>query len=146
MKECDNPSEYLSHVPEVTTGDLNGLLQAEKSYGDSWKIRGGIGAFMMMARKWDRLEKRVRVMGWDVFRAIEEDTRGEGVIDDIRDLRRYLVLVEAEMLSRGFSRQHRDNSLSEPVPDAYQKYRGKEVINMAKAPKGGKGGKGGKGS
>jgi hypothetical protein len=28
------------------------------------------------------------------------DRRAEGIIDDIRDLRRYLVLVEAEMMTK----------------------------------------------
>jgi hypothetical protein len=35
-----------------------------------------------------------------VFRAIASDARPDGIIDDIRDLRRYLLLVEAEMLAR----------------------------------------------
>lgn len=37
---------------------------------------------------------------WDIFKAIDQDARPEGVIDDIRDLRRYLLLVEAEMRAR----------------------------------------------
>ena len=55
---------------------------------------------MMLARKWDRLEKQVSEKHFDVFAAAEDDQRVEGVIDDIRDLRRYLLLVEAELNER----------------------------------------------
>ena len=55
---------------------------------------------MMLARKWDRLEKQVVETQFDVFAAAEKDQRVEGVIDDIRDLRRYLLLVEAELNER----------------------------------------------
>ena len=44
----------------ITHADITGLLKAERSYGDSWKKRGGVGAFMMLARKWDRLENQVK--------------------------------------------------------------------------------------
>lgn len=77
--------------------DVAVLAEKSKDYGDSWKKRGGVGAFMMLARKWDRLETQTQRYGWDVFRAIREDQRPEGILDDIRDLRRYLLLVEAEM-------------------------------------------------
>ena len=52
---------------------------------------------MMLARKWDRLEKQVTEQGYDIFQAIAYDGREEGILDDIRDLRRYLFLVEAEV-------------------------------------------------
>ena len=35
--------------------------------------------------------------GWDIFKSIENDRRPEGILDDIQDLRRYLLLVEAHM-------------------------------------------------
>ena len=73
------------------------MHEAEKSYGDSWKKRGGIGAFMMLARKWDRIENQSNDYTYDIFLALEEDQRPEGLIDDIRDLRRYLLLVEAQI-------------------------------------------------
>lgn len=80
-------------------GDEDGrvLFSKEQSYGGSWKKRGGVGAFMMLARKWDRIEQQVQAHGYDVFKAIEADSDDEGILDDIRDLRRYLFLVDAEM-------------------------------------------------
>jgi hypothetical protein len=105
----DAGGDFLHVLDAIAQEDAAGLKKAAESYGFSWKQRGGVGAFMMLARKWDRMENRVRNMEWDVFKAIATDDRGEGVIDDVRDLRRYLMLVEAEMRARGFSRQHRDN-------------------------------------
>jgi hypothetical protein len=83
-------------VQSITAQDAASLERSHASYGDSWKRRGGVGAFMMLARKWDRLENAVTRSGYDVFAAIRGDKRAEGILDDIRDLRRYLVLVEAE--------------------------------------------------
>ena len=90
-------SKIIQRVNVLASEDVKGLHNAEQSYGDSWKKRGGIGAFMMLARKWDRIEKQAEDYTYDVFLALKEDNREEGLIDDIRDLRRYLLLVEAEM-------------------------------------------------
>lgn len=94
-------NEYLNYLQEVAENDVNALIAAERSYGDSWKKRGGVGAFMMLARKWDRLENFLKSFkhAYDIFSAIRHDKRPEGIIDDIRDLRRYLMLVEAEMVA-----------------------------------------------
>tara|TARA_R100000234_G_scaffold44045_2_gene26131 strand:- start:481 stop:771 length:291 start_codon:yes stop_codon:yes gene_type:complete len=81
----------------IADGDVVALEKAEKSYGDSWRKRGGVGAFMMLARKWDRIENQVKAQQYDVFHAIEADRRSDGIMDDIQDLRRYLMLVEEHM-------------------------------------------------
>jgi len=81
----------------IADGDVVALEEAEKSYGDSWRKRGGVGAFMMLARKWDRIENQVKAQQYDVFHAIEADRRSDGIMDDIQDLRRYLMLVEEHM-------------------------------------------------
>ncbi len=98
----DEPrSAIINRVMCLGIEDADELHKAEQSYGDSWKQRGGIGAFMMAARKWDRLEKQVTEHGYDIFVAMEADQRDEGILDDIRDLRRYLFLIDAEMCGRG---------------------------------------------
>jgi len=77
------------------------LEEKGKTYGDSWRKRGGIGAFMMLCRKWDRIENICKERGWNVFEAV---ARNEGdIVDDIRDLRRYLLLVDAYVISRADS-------------------------------------------
>ena len=96
-KLMEKYSDMIEMVKEVTTSDVQKLHEAEKSYGNSWKQRGGVGAFMMLARKWDRLEKQVKECNYDIFNAVHIDRREEGILDDIGDLRRYLALVEAEV-------------------------------------------------
>jgi hypothetical protein len=116
----DSGEGFLARLDEIAAEDAAGLKKAYESYGPSWKQRGGVGAFMMLARKWDRLENRVKralrglsggteVNPYDIFGHIASDARAEGVIDDVRDLRRYLMLVEAELRARGFDAAHRDN-------------------------------------
>ena len=87
-------------VTEMASYDAEALELAQKSYGDSWKKRGGVGAFMMLARKWDRLENQVKKYNYDIFETIYVDPSPEGVLDDIGDLRRYLFLVEGEIRNK----------------------------------------------
>lgn len=109
---CSQPKTYLDHLETLAKSDADSLRRSERNYGDSWKRRGGIGAFMMLARKWDRIENAMKgptICGdtpdsYDIFNRIRLDTRAEGLIDDIRDLRRYLLLVEAEMSAQGHKR------------------------------------------
>lgn len=82
-------------IQKLTEDDIDALKKAETSYGDSWRRRGGVGAFMMLARKWDRIENQTNKQGYDMFAAIFADTSDAGILDDIRDLRRYLLLVES---------------------------------------------------
>ena len=65
--EPKEQSPIIKQVGKLTTLDHVKLEEAEQSYGDSWKQRGGVGAFMMLARKWDRLEKQVTEYNYDVF-------------------------------------------------------------------------------
>ncbi len=97
----------------VLNADEQALIKARKNYGESWCKRGGVGAFMMLARKWDRLENclssgKVQTSEgettfdkFDILTAAKYDDRPEGIIDDIRDLRRYLVLIEAKLIEQG---------------------------------------------
>lgn len=107
----DSGEQFLGELGGIASDDVKGLRKAFQAYGPSWKSRGGVGAFMMLARKWDRLENRLKKpdVNYDIFNGIFTDTRGEGLIDDVRDLRRYLLLVESEVVARGFKAEHRDN-------------------------------------
>ena len=97
-------SPIIREVEVLCAEDWTSLDKAEQDYGDSWRKRGGVGACMMLARKWDRIENQVIDRGWDIFEAIEKDIRPEGILDDIKDLRRYLLLVEAHMRLKGNTR------------------------------------------
>lgn len=92
---------YLTFLPAIALADVERLNLAQKSYGDSWKKRGGIGAYMMLARKIDRLERQALDFDWDVFALLRRHPEANGPLDDIRDLRRYLMLVEAEAIRQG---------------------------------------------
>ena len=84
-------------MQKIVSTDVSELEKAEKSYGDSWRRRGGVGAFMMLARKWDRIENQVKAENYDIFSSYKKDSREEGILDDIQDLRRYLLLVEGHI-------------------------------------------------
>lgn len=105
------PTHNLNIVQNLANEDFVKLCRAQESYGNSWKRRGGVGAFMMLARKWDRIENQVGKMKYDVFATIADDPSGTGIIDDIRDLRRYLLLVEAEMIGNGIVEQDNASGL-----------------------------------
>lgn len=119
----DNLKE-LDYLAVVAAEDVEFVEKKNRSYGGSWKRRGGVGAFMMLARKWDRLENILSTVGafgggdkdaqpYDIFQWIRRECENEkeyrgaavgqdgSVLAEIRDLRRYLLLVEAEMMARG---------------------------------------------
>jgi hypothetical protein len=84
---------------ELLSLDVQGLDRAEKAYGSSWKARGGVGAFMVSIRKFDRIvvQMRTHLADFPIEEAIQRDGRSEGLIDDIRDFRRYLILIGEEI-------------------------------------------------
>ena len=83
-----------TEMKDIAQQDIVSLIESEKSYGDSWKRRGGTGAFMMLARKFDRIEQHAESCNYDVFEAGAKFNGEDGLLDDIGDLRRYLFLVE----------------------------------------------------
>lgn len=91
--------KFLEHIARE---DIKQIIAKDGSYGSSWKKRGGVGAFMMMARKWDRIEKLSADKNYDIFSAIGSDTTyaDSTVLAEVRDLRTYLMLVESEILAR----------------------------------------------
>lgn len=105
---------YLDQLPIVAERHVKRLTEAHKHYGDSCLKRGGVGLFMMLARKWDRIERRVAttqgeqlcqfpvtITQYDILEHVREDTRPEGLADDVADLIDYLMIVEAELRARG---------------------------------------------
>ena len=87
---------YIDFIDDIVSDDTSEIRRKDLEYGGSWLKRGGIGAYMMACRKFDRLEAQLSKTGYDIFAAAENDKRQEGIIDDVRDLRRYLLLIEAE--------------------------------------------------
>lgn len=86
--------EFKKRLQAILDSTQAQLMHAQGSYGESWIKRGGIGAFMNLARKWDRIQMSCKRAGWDIMKALEMDRRPEGLIDDLRDLRDYIILVD----------------------------------------------------
>lgn len=99
---CDKADGRAGMFQRVVAHDVDELIEAANHYGESWFKRDGAGAFFMLCRKWDRLEHHLRELGnYNIVQAIQLDRRAEGIIDDVRDLRRYLILVEAKCMELG---------------------------------------------
>ena len=88
--------DNFDHIRKIANQDVATLGQKGKAYGSSWRSRGGVGAFMMLARKWDRIENQCKAEGYDIFATISKGGEDD-ILDDIRDLRAYLLLVESHM-------------------------------------------------
>lgn len=96
-------TNHMDYLDEIAAQDVATLREKERTYGGSWKKRGGVGAFMMLARKMDRLENIAAAAGYDIFEVMSKQGLGGAdgeLLAEIRDLRGYLLLVEAEMFSR----------------------------------------------
>ena len=128
--ETDDP--FLAYQKKLWTlaqNDVNFLMYKDATYRGSWKRGGGRSAWWMLRRKIDRLLELMRPPappeGWptsvqhtiantdlllrmsradDIFAQIQARPRGEDgtVLAEVRDLRRYLLLVEAEAVATGY--------------------------------------------
>lgn len=81
---------------DVAARDVEELRVKNANYGESWKRRGGVGAFMMLARKWDRLDNLLAPTGGGASLDHVLARNPGNVLDDVGDLRRYLLLVADE--------------------------------------------------
>ena len=95
---------WLEYLQPLATSVVSTLHAKEEHYQGSWQKRGGPGAFMMLARKWDRIEAISKEFNFDIFQAVEQN-KGD-IVDDINDLIGYLLLVRAKQMS--------DNDAAEP--------------------------------
>lgn len=89
--------ENYAQIRRIANTDVDQLETKGKHYGRSWLKRGGVGAFMMLARKWDRIENDANSHDFNILEALKvAGFDGKDLLDDIGDLRRYLLLVESE--------------------------------------------------
>lgn len=104
MVDSGGDMKHMLFIEAVLHQDFACLVEKERTYKGSWKKRGGVGAAMMTLRKVDRLENILASSSYDVFQAVAASKGSEAdgtALAEIRDLRRYLILVEAELMSRG---------------------------------------------
>lgn len=141
MTDDPNYSGYRDYLPVVANEDARFLLEKDKSYNGSWKRSGGRNAWFMCKRMIDRLVTMmappVPPSGWpnsvevttentntlkrmvtaeDIFLQVEARPGGEdgSVLAVIRDLRRYLMLVEADVMARGIIQYPGASAILEP--------------------------------
>ena len=109
---------HMVHLADVQKHDANMLTFKEGHYRGSWKKRGGVGAFFVLARKWDALENLIDTkFGYDILNKRIWEEQGDGsVLDQIRDLRGYLTLVECEI--RRAADCHQSEKPTAPPPTA----------------------------
>lgn len=98
-----NQFKYLEYLQSVANAGIALIKRKTQTYGSSWKDRGGRGAWYTLVRPMDRLQKIVEDHQGDIFAAVADGPGGEDgtALASIRDLRNYLVLVEAEMVAQG---------------------------------------------
>lgn len=124
LKNAENAvldTRYREQIPMVSAADVDRLLKKDQEYGASWKRRGGVGAFMMMVRKIDRIMAQIPEPdghpkhGFDVFAILADEHAdlSESLLDTLRDLRGYAMLIEAEHLVRIGDRTKQTLTLNE---------------------------------
>lgn len=92
---------YRKLLLKVAEANARFVLKKDTEYGGSWKKRGGHSAAENIMRKVDRLVVQLEAHGWDIFKALQDKSTSESLIDTMRDLSAYLLLVEAEMIVQG---------------------------------------------
>lgn len=96
LKGYFGSKEQAATLDKLATKIVQHTIGKEKQYKGSWMKRGGIGAFMMLARKWDRIEVDAENHEYDIMAAIDSTAhKSDGLLDDINDLISYLLLVKA---------------------------------------------------
>jgi hypothetical protein len=106
--------DFRDELEKLLTASIQVLDDKREGYGDSWKKRGGVGAFMVIARKWDRIEHAAKENGWNLFEALRISRTD--LLDDICDLRNYLTLVQHEVVYG----QREGNSDASFTPDSQE--------------------------
>ena len=97
-------SPYVSLKKDTTAmlaQDCEEVRKRDESYGSSWKKRGGIGAFMMTARKFDRIMQNTPNNSLSELRNhVGDEGVSDTIANDLKDFRRYLLLIETEIAVR----------------------------------------------
>lgn len=112
--------DFKESLEIIARQDVEGLIEARRNYGDSWRAEGGFSAYFNVKRKIDRFvvmmarepliinrsrdgQPNLTRERYNVFSQILADVAqgGEGTLDAVRDLRRYLTLIEAFLIEEG---------------------------------------------
>lgn len=91
---------YIDHVKKLANDIADAVIRKDAEYGGSWLKRGGVGAYFVMIRKFDRLETQCRKFKFDILEAIQDQEPGEPLVDTIDDAIGYLLLIRSEAIER----------------------------------------------
>lgn len=102
----------LDRLRVIALHDAETVAEKNAQYGESWCRRGGHQAFAVIWRKADRVDSIMSKManGYDIFAAWRENPGN--IIDDFRDLRTYLMLLEEYMTRDPLTFNHELHSTS----------------------------------
>ena len=98
----------VSYMKEVTNtlAEIKIMVDAGyKKYGESCLKRGYLGLYMMLARKWDRIELVMERSNYSLQNALSCNPPPDGLLDDINDLIVYLVILRSEISAKNL--QHK---------------------------------------
>ncbi len=123
-------SEFIDRLPEQTKAleeighqDAEYVKVKDQQYSRSWRKRGGRGAFFTVARPWDRFESIAEMNGYDIFKVLQ-DEHDKGIsghdgslLACVRDLRRYMALIEAHFTLTRSAHDLGCTSSSGPIED-----------------------------
>lgn len=105
-KPSNWPHGFWDLLCQIAKQDTRTILQKEHTYKGSWKKRGGQGAFFTFARPIDRYEEIAKQGDYDLLGILQKEydsgTYGQdGTLSaTVKDIRCYLLLLEAEAASR----------------------------------------------
>jgi len=114
MKRYGRQLHRLNVITEELVKFVN---DKDIQYGSSWRKRGGAGAFMVIARKWDRVEQACETRHpakYDIFDVFEADGRSETILDDCLDLVGYLLILVEHMIEIGHVSEIKELNMSFP--------------------------------
>jgi|SRR3972149_5871497 len=104
--------KHIAYLRAVVEQDVETVRAKEAVYHGAWKRHGGAGVFYQgLVRKWDRIVAMLEQHHMDVFAACEADGAEEGFLDQIDDLRCYLLLVKAEVMARRAQRDATEHEI-----------------------------------
>jgi hypothetical protein len=105
--------KHIQMASLVASDDVEYLTKKDKTHYEAWKKGGGRGAWFAVLKKIHQLEQVMQlpndplslqdaVIADDIFAKIEQHPDGgKGTaLDLVRSIRRYLLLIEAEMVAR----------------------------------------------
>lgn len=101
--DMDRYGRQLHRLNFITEELVKFVNDKDVQYGSSWRKRGGAGAFMVIARKWDRIEQACEreTAKYDIFNVFKEEDRSESILDDCLDLVGYLLILVDHMVEIG---------------------------------------------